>query len=359
MEMNNIYYKNRTFIYIIFTISIVYVSNMFVSSAALSIEKGLDIVNSEDIEDAKLIYISIPQGSSATDITSILSNRGVISSSLAYEIYLRNENMGDKLRAGDYEILNNLEFDELTSILLKGPPLKTYNITIPEGLWINETLESISLQTGFSVESLRNSLISGIVTSKYVYLGDYKKLEHWEGLIYPNTYEINVDANGEEILQTLVSELENVTFRIFTENELPTWIDNYNQLFTIASLIEAESKLDEDRPLVASVIKNRLYDNMLLQIDATVLYALQKRKPQVLLVDLQVDSKYNTYKYNGLPPTPISGFGERSIIAILNAPQSDFIYYLLTDKNGKMSFTDNYTDFINMKNKAKEEGVIP
>tara|TARA_B100001250_G_scaffold407504_1_gene428367 strand:+ start:950 stop:2023 length:1074 start_codon:yes stop_codon:yes gene_type:complete len=357
--MNKIYYQNRTLFYIIFTLSIVYIGNIFASSAALSIEKSLDSINSIESENVKLVYVSIPQGSSATDITSILSNKGVISSSLAYEIYLRNENMGDKLRAGDYEILNNLQFDELTEILLKGPPLKTYNITIPEGLWISETLESISSQTGFPVESLKNSLISGVVESKYVYLGDYRNIEHWEGLIYPNTYEINVDANGEDILQTLVSELENVTANIFTEYELPTWIENYNQLFTIASLIEAESKLDEDRPLVASVIRNRLYDNMLLQIDATVLYALQKRKPQVLLVDLQVDSKYNTYKYNGLPPTPISGFGKRSIIAILSAPQSDFIYYLLTDKNGKMSFTNNYTDFINMKNKAKEEGVIP
>ena len=357
--MSNIYYKNRTLIYIVFTLLIVYMGNIFASSAALSIEKSLDNVNSMNTTNVKEVYVSIPQGSSASEITSILSNKGVISSSLAYEIYLRNENMGDKLRAGDYEILNNLEFEELTSILLKGPPLKTYNITIPEGLWIEETLVSISSQTGFPVDSLKNSLISGLVKSKYVYLGDYKKLEHWEGLIYPNTYEIEVDANGEEILQTLVTELENVITRVFTENTLPTWIDNYNQLFTIASLIEAESKLEEDRPLVASVIRNRLYDNMLLQIDATVLYALQKRKTQVLLVDLQVDSKYNTYKYNGLPPTPISGFGERSILAILNAPQSDFIYYLLTDKNGKMSFTNNYTDFINMKNKAKEDGVIP
>ena len=250
--------------------------------------------------------------------------------------------MADKLRAGDYEIANNLDFDELTSILLKGPPLKTYNITIPEGLWITETLESISSQTGFDVESLTNSLVSGVVDSKYVYLGDYKELQNWEGLIYPNTYEINVDANGEEILQLLVTELESVVDKIFSEEELPSWIDNYNQLFTIASLVEAESKLEEDRPLVASVIKNRLYDDMLLQIDATILYALQKRKSQVLLVDLQVDSSYNTYKYTGLPPTPISGFGERSILATINAPESDFIYYLLTDKNGKMSFTNDY-----------------
>ena len=157
----------------------------------------------------------------------------------------------------------------------------------------------------------------------------------------------------------MVTELENVVERIFQDTELPYWIDNYNQLFVIASLVEAESKLDEDRPLVASVIKNRLYDDMLLQIDATVLYALQKRKSQVLLVDLQVDSSYNTYKYTGLPPTPISGFGERSLLATIDAPESDFIYYLLTDKNGKMSFTNDYSDFINMKNKAKEEGVIP
>ena len=341
------------------TILIIIFALIFASNAASSIETSLDVINSENNEEVRIVYISIPQGSSATDITTILDNKGIISSSLAYEIYLRNENMADKLRAGDYEIANNLDFDELTSILLKGPPLKTYNITIPEGLWITETLESISSQTGFDVESLTNSLLSGVVESKYVYLGDYKELQNWEGLIYPNTYEINVDANGEDILQLLVSELESVIDKIFAEEELPNWIENYNQLFTIASLVEAESKLEEDRPLVASVIKNRLYDDMLLQIDATILYALQKRKSQVLLVDLQVDSSYNTYKYTGLPPTPISGFGERSIIATLNAPESDFIYYLLTDKNGKMSFTNDYSDFINMKNKAKEEGVIP
>ncbi len=357
--MNNLYFKNRSYIYVGFTIFIIFLSVTFASNTASSIEKSLDVVNLESADDVVIVYVSIPQGSSATDITSILDNKGVISSSLAYEIYLRNENMEDKLRAGDYEIPNNLEFDELTEVLLKGPPLKTYNITIPEGLWISETLDSISSQTGFDILSLENSLKSGRVKSKYVYLGDFKDLQNWEGLIYPNTYEINIEANGDEILQLLVNELENVIEKIFNDKDLPYWIENYNQLFVIASLVEAESKLEEDRPLVASVIKNRLYDDMLLQIDATVLYALQKRKSQVLLLDLQVDSKYNTYKYSGLPPTPISGFGERSILASINAPESDFIYYLLTDKNGKMSFTNDYSDFINMKNKAKEDGVIP
>ena len=313
-------------------------------------------VNSSTIE---IIQISIESGASASDISSQLASEGVISSQLAFELYLRNENLTDKLRAGDYEIPNNLEFSEITTILLKGPPLKTYTITIPEGLWISETLLSISSQTGFDYDLLENSLLSGRVKSTNLYLNDTSELYNWEGLLYPNTYQIDVESNGEEILQIMVDELESVTERLMNEYDLPSWISSYNELFTVASLVEAESKLQEDRPLVSSVVKNRLNDNMLIQIDATVLYALQKRKSQVLLVDLQIDSPYNTYKYLGLPPTPISGFGERSIKAVLETPENDYLYYLLTDKNGKMSFTNDYTDFINMKNKAKEEGVIP
>ena len=94
---------------------------------------------------------------------------------------------------------------------------------------------------------------------------------------------------------------------------------------------------------------------MLLQIDAMVLYALQERKSQVLLVDLQVDSIYNSYKYTGLPPTPISGFGERSIKAVLETPETDFIYYLLTDKNGKMSFTNDYQILLIWRTKLKKK----
>lgn len=357
--MNSYYLRYRYIILLLTTILLLIISFNTVSNIANSIEKKSDITTNDIQTEKKLEFISIPQGSSASEISSILDNEGIISSSIAFEIYLRNENLSDKLRAGDYEIFTGLEFEEITNILLKGPPLKTYTITIPEGLWISETLESISSQTGYEVSSLTNSLISGTITSNYLYLNDPSKLEHWEGLLFPNTYQIDVNSTGDEVLQILVNQLEIVIDTLFEDKELPYWVNNYRELLTIASLVEAESKIDEDRPLVASVIKNRLYDEMLLQIDATVLYALQKRKNQVLLIDLQIDSKYNTYKYVGLPPTPISGFGERSIKAVIDAPESDFIYYLLTNKNGKMSFTNDYSEFINMKNKAKEEGVIP
>jgi len=343
---------------LLFTTLLIFIATSLTNNLASSVEK-VDTSSNVNSSTIEIIQISIESGASASDISSQLASEGVISSQLAFELYLRNENLTDKLRAGDYEIPNNLEFSEITTILLKGPPLKTYTITIPEGLWISETLLSISSQTGFDYDLLENSLLSGRVKSTNLYLNDTSELYNWEGLLYPNTYQIDVESNGEEILQIMVDELESVTERLMNEYDLPSWISSYNELFTVASLVEAESKLQEDRPLVSSVVKNRLNDNMLIQIDATVLYALQTRKSQVLLVDLQIDSPYNTYKYLGLPPTPISGFGERSIKAVLETPENDYLYYLLTDKNGKMSFTNDYTDFINMKNKAKEEGVIP
>ena len=356
--MNSVFIKYRIFIQIVSTFIFVFL--VFNLSTLLGNNLQLSTLDNEINEkEYKIVSVNIPQGSSASQISSILDSTGVITSSITFELYLRNENLTDKLRPGTYEIPNNLSYEDLTSILLKGPPLKTYNITIPEGLWLSETLETISAQTGYDVIELENSLTSGRVTTVFLPETEYKILQNWEGLLFPNTYQIDIDANGEEILQILSNELEIRYFNLLDNYDLPSWINSPNEFFTIASLIEAEAKLDEDRPLVSSVIKNRLEENMLLQIDATVLYSLQKRKSQVLLVDLQIDSPYNTYKYTSLPPTPISGFGEKSMEAIFNTPENSFIYYLLTDTNGKMTFTDNYEEFINLKNKAKDEGVIP
>ena len=356
--MNSVFIKYRIFIQIVSTFIFVFL--VFNLSTLLGNNLQLSTLDNEiNDKEYKIVSVNIPQGSSASQISSILDSTGVITSSITFELYLRNENLTDKLRPGTYEIPNNLSYEDLTSILLKGPPLKTYNITIPEGLWLSETLETISAQTGYDVIELENSLTSGRVTTVFLPETEYKILQNWEGLLFPNTYQIDIDANGEEILQILSNELEIRYFNLLDDYDLPSWINSPIEFFTIASLIEAEAKLDEDRPLVSSVIKNRLEENMLLQIDATVLYSLQKRKSQVLLVDLQIDSPYNTYKYTSLPPTPISGFGEKSMEAIFNTPENSFIYYLLTDTNGKMTFTDNYEEFINLKNKAKDEGVIP
>ena len=177
--MYKTYLRNRTFLLIVITtISIfsgISVSNNFADSIEQNETSNIGI-NSPEYQ---VLDISISQGSSASDIASLLSSEGVISSQLAFELYLRTENLTDKLRAGDYEIPNNLEFSQITEILLKGPPLKTYTITVPEGLWITETLLSISSQTGFDYDLLLNSLLSGQVKSNYLYLNDPSLLSNW------------------------------------------------------------------------------------------------------------------------------------------------------------------------------------
>ena len=117
------------------------------------------------------------------------------------------------------------------------------------------------------------------------------------------------------------------------------------QVVVIASLIEKEAKVSEDRPLIASVIYNRLKRNMKLGIDATVQYALGHWKPVLTNKDLEVDSPYNTYKIAGLPPAPICSPGFESIRAALYPASTDYIYYILTGADGKHSFTADYQEF--------------
>ena len=127
----------------------------------------------------------------------------------------------------------------------------------------------------------------------------------------------------------------------------------------MASIIEGETRVDADRPQVASVIVNRLSVGMPLQIDATILYALDARGIGLTLADLEVASPYNSYTNLGLPPTPIGTPGKASLEAAASPPETDFIYYVLTSADGSHSFTDDYNQFLRWKDQAKSEGLFP
>ena len=350
--------KNRSVLSIIFIIVVTISIQSIVRSTAKNITVQIE-QSDENIEQVFTSYVSIPNGASAATISNLLRDASLIDNALTFEIYIRNEGYADRLRAGNYEIESGLSYESLVNVLLIGPPLKTYEITVTEGLWLNEIIESISIQTGYDYDSLVNTLVSGSVSSPFLEEEGYNNLNNWEGLLFPETYRFSVDADGTEIFQTMANQLELVMLNIKNSKKVPAWLNNEYELFIIASLVETEAFIDEDRPLVSSVIRNRIEMEMPLQIDSTVLYSLGERKSQVLLKDLQVESLYNTYKYKGLPPTPISNFGEQSLQAVFDNLNTTFIYYLLTNKNGDMTFTDDYNEFLNLKNKAKEEGVIP
>ena len=129
------------------------------------------------------------------------------------------------------------------------------------------------------------------------------------------------------------------------------------QVVVIASLVEAETPLDSDRPKVVRVIFNRLAKGMPLQLDSTVNYVRAERKLRLSLRDVQVESPYNTYQHKGLPPTPIDSPGEKALEAALSPAKGDWLYFVTIDKAGHSLFTSSYQEFLKAKAKAQRQGV--
>jgi UPF0755 protein len=178
-----------------------------------------------------------------------------------------------------------------------------------------------------------------------------------EGYLFPETYSLPVDSTEQEIAQTMVTQLDKelATLPKGWDKQLAKLNLTMHELLTVASLIEREVVVDKERPIVASVIYNRLKIGQPLQIDATVQYLLSKQKERLLYADLKVDSPYNTYKRKGLPPGPIANPSLASIRAALY-PASTNYYYYVTKKDGTSShlFAETYAQHLNNIAKSKQ-----
>ena len=304
---------------------------------------------------------TIPAGVSARTIGEILEESGLIEDGDEFEREVRRRGIADELQAGDYT-LSGGTLEEIVEAVVAGPaPSNVFLLTLIEGLTVEEMLGSIAEQTGHTRQALEEALQGGEVKS--VLLPEstpsgYPDTARWEGLLAPDTYEFLNDATPEEILSrladTLVARLDDQDWTLLEAAGLTPY-----QGLIIASLIEREAKLAEDRPLIASVIMNRLEAGIGLQIDATVLYALGENRGQLLLEDLEIDSPYNTYLVPGLPPTPIAGVRLASLEAAAEPAETAFYYYVLVDPSGRHGFSETLEEHNRKKQEAKDAGVIP
>jgi UPF0755 protein len=309
------------------------------------------------VEEGQPVEYVVAPGASARAIGQGLAEQGVIASSLEFELAVRTSGVADQLQAGTYDLHTGMDVDTVLEVLLSGPNVETFWITVVEGLRIEEILDSIAEQSDYSVEELTATLLEASVESALL-PEPADELRDWEGLLFPDTYEFVADAGPEGILARMASTLEERVESIEESRLEELGLTPY-QAMVVASLVEAEAKVDEDRGPIASVIYNRLELGMALEIDATVLYALGQRGGALTFADLEVESPYNTYRNPGLPPTPIGTPGLESLRAALDPPETDFLYYVLTDASGSHSFTDDYDEFLRLKQQAKEAGVIP
>lgn len=302
------------------------------------------------------VTIEIAEGSAQSAIADLLDDRDVITSSRVFRFYLRVTGAGE-FQAGIYssgELRTNMAMGDVVDALESGPEIAYERLTVPEGLTVEEIAARVDALEGRSGERFLELATSGAVRSSLQPEG----VDTLEGLLFPDTYLVAEDETEEEILRRMVTLFEQVTDSVgLVERADAVGLTPYEAVI-LASLVEAEAKVPEDRELIASVIHNRLDDGMLLQIDATVIYALGEHTERVLFRDLEVESPYNTYQNPGLPPTPIAASGEASLEAAVAPADTEFRFYVKTDEAGKHAFARTADEHQRNVADARERGVI-
>jgi UPF0755 protein len=303
------------------------------------------------------VKVDIVPGTSVAGVAAQLDDQGVISSARIFRLYLKVKGGAGAIQAGEYELRRNLSMGEAQASLRRGPSIRFEKLTIPEALTLDQIADRVGTVPGRNRDKFLAAANSGAVRSRWQPPGQ----NTLEGLLFPDTYLLTDKEDETAIVRRLVGRFDEVADEVDLgqgggQAKLPS-LSPY-QLVVAASLVESEAKVHEDRPLIASVIRNRLQKGMRLQIDATVLYALGKHKERVLYKDLEVDSPYNTYRIDGLPPTPIAAVGKASLEAMLRPADTTYIYYVLADKSGKHAFATTSAEFEVLKAEARRKGLL-
>jgi UPF0755 protein len=300
------------------------------------------------------VTVDVEPGTSLAGVAARLDAKGVITSARIFRLYLKLKGGVGPIQAGEYELHRNLSMGDALAALEQGPSIRFEKLTVPEGLTLDQIGDRVGALPGRSKDAFLAAARSGTVPSKWQPPGN----TNLEGLLFPDTYLVTDREDETAIIRRMVSRFDQVADEVgLAAATAPTRLGPY-QLIVGASLVESEAKVKEDRPLIASVISNRLQKGMKLQIDATVLYALGGHKDRVLNKDLEIDSPYNTYRIDGLPPTPISAPGKASLEAMLHPADTTFLYYVLSDRNGKHAFATTPSEFEALKAEAHRKGLL-
>lgn len=303
------------------------------------------------------VEVRVPPGASARQIGGLLTEAGVINSAAEFEIEVRDQQVANLLRAGTYQLETGMSISEVLPILLRGPIADSYRVTIREGLRVNEIVEELAEASGIEEDEFEAALLDREVTTNLRELPETDlTLSDWEGLLFPDTYEFLRDSPASEILQVLADTMEERVASVDWQAFFEAGFTAYEGII-IASLIESEVRVADERALVSSVIRNRLEDEMLLQIDAAVLYGLGTRDPS--LFDNESDSPYNLYRQPGLPPTPIGAPGRASLEAAAAPADTPYFFYVLISEEGEHAFAETFEEHQANIQRARDLGVLP
>jgi len=329
--------KRAAFIFLIFII---------ILSFSLRVYSLIEPINEIDPID---IMVEIEPGMSGRAIANLLEEEGVIKSATIFYLLLRLQNLNN-LQAGYYRFSTSNSSLEIIDKLRRGDE-ENFNVTIPEGFTLAEILNRFE---GLIIPEYEKELLREKINLEISKLDLEKNLESVEadpeliypaeGIIVPTTYNFPMSYQEENIAVSLINYFKNNRLPFLKEAAAESEYSAY-EILIIASLIEKEGKIEEEKKTIASVIYNRLAEGMALQLDATVQYALIERRDKVLYSDLKVDSPYNTYQMNKLPPTPIASPGDPALKAAVNPAETDYFFYFAKE-DGSHVFTKTYEEHL-------------
>jgi UPF0755 protein len=304
-------------------------------------------------DPGRRISLTIPERTGTGGIGDLLEDKGVIGSSTAFQIYTKITRAGP-FKPGQYSMREDLGVRDAVKRLNAGPArAPDARLDLAPGLSFDQIADRVGQLPGHSRDDFLAAAGSTAVRSKYQ-PADVTSLE---GLMFPDTYSVKEDETDEQILARLVAAFDQQADGAGVSAANVSGLSPY-QTIVAASLIEREAKLDEDRPLIAAVIRNRLAAGMPLQIDATVCYAKGGCDQAPTRADLAIDSPYNTYKVQGLPPTPISSVSVKSLIAAATPADAPYLFYVLSDNNGKHKFASTPEEHDRNVEEARQKGLL-
>lgn len=300
------------------------------------------------IENIKEIQITIPKGASTSGIAKILKDSNLIKNELIFRIFAKYDEMDGKFKAGKYTLNNGMTQEEIMKKLVSGGIAKDSIIfTIPEGFELKQIAERLG-DMGIADMKVFLELTSKVsnFSSEFEFLKEVPEDLSLEGYLYPDTYEIYIDASEKDIIRKMLSRFD----KLYTDEikskarELNL---NLNQVVTLASIIEREGRAESEREIISGVFHNRLETGMMLQSCATVQYILGERKPVLSNADTLIESPYNTYINQGLPPGPIASPGIESIKAAVTPADVDYKYFVFNeDETGTHTFSVTYEEHL-------------
>ncbi len=306
-----------------------FVALLLTGSIALAGAAGYVMWASGGTADGKAARVVVDAGDSGARIAQKLEDAKIVRSAFVFRLISRIRGVSTDFKPGAYDLHQSMSVSAVLARLRTGVPLKVLRFTIPEGKTTFEIAKIIGDRTPISSKRFMAALNSGRHRVPLL----PAKIKNLEGLLFPNTYEIVEKTTADQLVALLLSEFTRQTAPLQIEARAKALGISPYEAVIVASLVEREARVQKDRPLVASVIYNRLDRPMRLQIDATVQYAIyvqtgvykgERLTPQ----DYErVKSPYNTYLIDGLPPTPIGVPGLAALQAALNPARTEFFFY--------------------------------